>query len=432
MPAVAKTRLLLRLRRLGWRSWPERGEPDMAMPALTQSACGLRNLVASAGVPYSAVGMAAAFHGPERAHWRRLALTHGSLGLAALVADRPIRRFSITRRDISIAAGLGGGLFAASSLADIIAQKFMPELSKNLNKNEKDLYATSSMINPLLMFALLTLVIAPGEELFWRRLLQQQLTQRYGTRGGTALTNAIYCAAHVGTGNLAVTGGATCMGIMLSLMRANGASTERLALTHALWVTLTLQRIRYLNDRRLKAQGEKMSATEAHPLEREGVIDMPVFTDGSSAGRKVTQWGRFVQLVNNVAHVALYEKTRGRLGGRMLGNKVAILTTTKRRNGEPYSVPVFAYRDGRDVIIVASYRGSVEHPAWFRNLLANPDAVIRIGDHVWPVRARVMEGEERAAWWDRVVDGFNGYAEYQRRTSREIPIVRLAPRPGNA
>lgn len=80
-------------------------------------------------------------------------------------------------------------------------------------------------------------------------------------------------------------------------------------------------------------------------------------------GRKVSQWSRFVQLTNNSAHVALYEKSGGRLGTRMLGNQVGILTTVHRQTGEPYSVPLFTFHDGEDILIVASYRGSGGNPA---------------------------------------------------------------------
>ncbi|MFF2410525.1 nitroreductase family deazaflavin-dependent oxidoreductase [Streptomyces sp. NPDC058092] len=71
----------------------------------------------------------------------------------------------------------------------------------------------------------------------------------------------------------------------------------------------------------------------------------------------------------------------------------------------------------------------VGHPRWYRNLLANPDAVLRVGDRVRAVRARVLDADERAASWRHVVRSFKGYAEYQRRTTREIPLVRLSPQP---
>jgi deazaflavin-dependent oxidoreductase (nitroreductase family) len=141
----------------------------------------------------------------------------------------------------------------------------------------------------------------------------------------------------------------------------------------------------------------------------------------------VPRWSRLLQRAGNGVHVALYEMTGGRLGGRMLGHQVAILSIVRRPDLEPYSVPLFVFLDGADVIVVASYRGSAEHPAWFRRLLANPDAIIRVGAQAWPVRAQVMDRDDRAAWWERVVAQFAGYDKYQHRTSREIPLVRLTP-----
>jgi F420H(2)-dependent quinone reductase len=381
-------------------------------------------LVAGIGVPLSAAGMAAAFRGPDRMHWRRLALAHGSLGLVALVADRSVRRCVVTPRDVSVALRVGLGLFAASSAGDLLMRKSM----RRLNDDANTLNTVSSMISPVRMCTYLALVIAPGEELFWRGLLQDRFARRYGARDAAVLTNVLYGAAHVATGNFAVTGVAMCMGSVLSFMRANGASVERLALTHAFWVVPTLLRERARSTRGLRAEQQARTAT-IHNLGTSGEADMALFRGSTSAGREVSRWSRLVQLVNNSVHVALYEGTRGRLGTRMLGNQVGILTTIRRSGGEPYSVPLFTFRDGDDVIVVASYRGSVEHPAWFRNLLANPNAVIRIGSRAWPVQAKVMDADERAVWWERIVRRFKGYAEYQRRTTREIPMVRLTPRP---
>lgn len=362
-------------------------------------------LVAAAGVPLTTIGLATAFRGPERAHWRRLALAHGSLGLAALLSDRSLRRCALSRRDAAVALPVGLGLFAVSSFMDVRARRAVPRL----DEDAKALDAVAATAGPARMCAYLVLVIAPGEELFWRGLLQGRLAQRHGAVGAAVLTNVLYGAAHVATGNSAVTAVAVCMGGSLSLLRANGASVERLVLAHAACV------IPILLGERLRSAG---------PLGK-GAAEMA--TRGT--GRRVSRWGRLVQLANNVAHVTLYERSRGRLGTRMLGQQVGILTTAKQQDGQPYSVPLFTYRDGDDVIVVASYRGSAEHPAWFSNLMTNPDAVIRIGDRSWPVSATVLTGEERGEWWERIVSNFKGYAEYQRRTSREIPVVRLTSHP---
>lgn len=385
-----------------------------------------RTLVAVAGVPLSAVGMALAFRGPRHAHWRRLALTQGALGLAALAAGRTSRPPELTRRDLSAAASTGAALFAVGSLMDAWLRRSVPRLGEDAEA----LRTASSAAGRVRMSACLALVIAPGEELFWRGLVQDLLTQRYGAREAALMVSALYGLAHVATGNSAVTGAATGMGSTLAVLRANGASVERLALTHACWVVPTLL---WERARGARPEGRVRSTSTAVPHRAAGggeddmTASRPLRHD-APRGRAVNRWGRFAQRVNNTAHVALYERTRGRVGKRMLGNQVGILTTAGRQGGEPYSVPLFTFSDGKDMLVVASYRGSVHNPAWFRNLLADPDAVLRVADRAWPVRARVLEGDERAETWRWLVEGFKGYAAYQRRTSRELPVVRLSPR----
>ncbi|MGW6317604.1 nitroreductase/quinone reductase family protein [Streptomyces sp. NPDC055099] len=366
---------------------------------------GAPTLVAATGVPLAAAGLAAAFRGPEHAHWRTLTLAHGSLGLAALLSDRSLRGCALSRRDVAAALPVGLGLFAVGAVTDVRARRVLPRL----DADAKALDRVAATAGPARMCACLVLAIAPGEELFWRGLLQDRLTRRHGAVRAAVLTSVLYGAAHVATGNSAVTTAALCTGGSLSWLRANGASVERLALAHAAWVVPTLLWERLRDDREPGKEPAQMTTT--------------------TTGRRVSRWSRLVQRANNITHTVLYEKSRGRLGTRMLGQQVGILTTVKRQDGQPYSVPLFTYRDGDDVIVVASYRGSAQHPAWFRNLVTNPDAVVRIGDRSWPVRATVLTGAERGEWWERVAADFKGYAAYQRRTSRQIPVVRLTSRP---
>ncbi|AZM58649.1 MULTISPECIES: CPBP family intramembrane glutamic endopeptidase [unclassified Streptomyces] len=197
-------------------------------------------LLAAAGVPLAAAGLAAAFHGPRSAHWRRLALTHGTLGLAALVAQPSVRPGRLTRHDTLAAAAMSAGILLAGSFADARTRGSVERVADDAAA----LRDLSQVIGPARMCAYLALVVAPGEELFWRGLLQDRLTGRYGTGRAAVLTSALYTAAHVATGNTAVTGAAMGMGSTLSFLRARGAGVGRLALTHALWVVPTLLRER--------------------------------------------------------------------------------------------------------------------------------------------------------------------------------------------
>jgi deazaflavin-dependent oxidoreductase (nitroreductase family) len=82
------------------------------------------------------------------------------------------------------------------------------------------------------------------------------------------------------------------------------------------------------------------------------------------------------------------------------------------------------------MVVYASNAGEPRHPAWWLNLQAEPHATVQRGNEVVPVIAREAEGAERAELWDAVVRAHAGYAEYERRTSRRIPVVVLEPVPG--
>ena len=85
-------------------------------------------------------------------------------------------------------------------------------------------------------------------------------------------------------------------------------------------------------------------------------------------------------------------------------------------------------RPWHSIVVVASYGGRDRHPDWYRNLLADPEAEIQIGADRLRVRARTAGGDERRRLWERATRAYAGYAEYQARTEREIPIVVLEPR----
>lgn len=127
-------------------------------------------------------------------------------------------------------------------------------------------------------------------------------------------------------------------------------------------------------------------------------------------------------------HRAVFRASRGRLLGRAGGMPVAILGTTGRRTGRArrtmLTVPV---EDGERVVLVASYGGDRRHPAWYLNLVAEPNVTLTMGGRERPMRAREARGEERAALWARIVEAYDGYAAYQRRTERHIPVVVLEP-----
>lgn len=91
-------------------------------------------------------------------------------------------------------------------------------------------------------------------------------------------------------------------------------------------------------------------------------------------------------------------------------------------------MPLLFLRDGPKLVVIASYGGRPDHPAWYHNLVADPAVTVQIGGKRYSMVARTADPEERATWWPQVVAAYEGYAEYQSRTDREIPIVFLESR----
>ncbi len=136
-------------------------------------------------------------------------------------------------------------------------------------------------------------------------------------------------------------------------------------------------------------------------------------------------------LINRVmgAHTWVYRTTKGRLGQRLPGlYPMLLLDHVGAKSGVKRTSPLLYVRDGDDVAIVASKGGFPKNPAWFYNLRANPETTIQIGADKLPVNAHVADAKERERLWPKAVATYRGYADYQRRTDREIPIVVLSPR----
>jgi F420H(2)-dependent quinone reductase len=128
-------------------------------------------------------------------------------------------------------------------------------------------------------------------------------------------------------------------------------------------------------------------------------------------------------------HVLSYRVTHGLVGHRVPGlPAMLLLDHVGAKSGKRRTTPLVYVPDGDDVVLVASKGGHPRNPAWFHNLRAHPDTSIQIGSERRPVHARVATPEERKRLWPRVVRAYGGYAGYQRRTEREIPLVILEPR----
>jgi deazaflavin-dependent oxidoreductase (nitroreductase family) len=122
-------------------------------------------------------------------------------------------------------------------------------------------------------------------------------------------------------------------------------------------------------------------------------------------------------------HVRVYRETDGEHGYHWRGTTILLLTTTGRKSGEPRTTPLIHRTDGDRFIVVASKGGAPEHPGWYENLLANPEATIQVEAEEIPVRASTATGEERGRLWSEMTEVWPAYDDYQAKTDREIPVV---------
>jgi deazaflavin-dependent oxidoreductase (nitroreductase family) len=122
-------------------------------------------------------------------------------------------------------------------------------------------------------------------------------------------------------------------------------------------------------------------------------------------------------------HVWIYRATKGAVGARMGAANILLLTTTGRKSGAARTTPVNAFHDGDRIALIASNGGQDHHPAWYLNIVANPAVTVERKGVSETKSARVATDEEKAALWPRIVAWYPGYAKYQTRTSRDIPVV---------
>jgi len=126
-------------------------------------------------------------------------------------------------------------------------------------------------------------------------------------------------------------------------------------------------------------------------------------------------------------HSAIFRATGGAAGKRLVDNDMLLLNTRGRHTGCQHTVPLLYLRDGPNFVVFASWGGRDYHPDWYLNLLSDPSGSVQVPGARIAVVARTAVTPERELWWGRAVEAYNGYAEYQARTDREIPVVFLVP-----
>jgi deazaflavin-dependent oxidoreductase (nitroreductase family) len=127
--------------------------------------------------------------------------------------------------------------------------------------------------------------------------------------------------------------------------------------------------------------------------------------------------------------VDLYERSGGTEGTTLRGLPVIVLTTRGAKSGKIRKSPLMRVEHDGRYAAVASLGGAPQHPVWYHNVLADPHVELQDGPVKQDMTAREVTGDEKAEWWARAVAAFGDYADYQRKTDREIPVFVLEPAP---
>ncbi|MDQ0746291.1 deazaflavin-dependent oxidoreductase (nitroreductase family) [Streptomyces africanus] len=137
-----------------------------------------------------------------------------------------------------------------------------------------------------------------------------------------------------------------------------------------------------------------------------------------------TQWVR--------KQVELYESSGGTQGTTLQGSTMPVVVLTSRgaRSGKLRKTPVMRVEHEGRYAAVASLGGSPKHPVWYFNIKADPHVELQDGPVKQDMTAREVTGQEKAEWWDRAVAAYPAYADYQKKTDREIPVFVLEPADG--
>lgn len=122
-----------------------------------------------------------------------------------------------------------------------------------------------------------------------------------------------------------------------------------------------------------------------------------------------------------------YESSGGTSGTTLRGMPVVVLTTIGAKSGKVRKTPLMRVEDGGEYAVIASLGGAPKHPVWYYNVVANPSVELQDGPRKQDMVAREVTGDEKAKWWDVAVAAYPDYADYQKKTDREIPVFVLSP-----
>ncbi|MGK8520236.1 nitroreductase family deazaflavin-dependent oxidoreductase [Nocardia asteroides] len=130
----------------------------------------------------------------------------------------------------------------------------------------------------------------------------------------------------------------------------------------------------------------------------------------------------------NTQIIEEFRANQGKVGGPFAGRELLLLTSTGARSGRRRTTPLAFIRDGDDIVVVASKAGAPTNPDWFHNVSADPEVTLEIGTETLRATATpITEGPERDRLYAAMVEVMPGFAEYQEKTDRVIPVVKLTP-----
>jgi deazaflavin-dependent oxidoreductase (nitroreductase family) len=120
-----------------------------------------------------------------------------------------------------------------------------------------------------------------------------------------------------------------------------------------------------------------------------------------------------------------FRSNKGNVGGMFEGAKLLILTSTGAKSGQPNEAALGYTMDGGRFVVIASKGGAPTNPGWYHNVLANPEVTVELGGETFPARAIVAQGAERQRLFDQMVAQVPQFGEYQKNTTRQLPVVVL-------
>jgi deazaflavin-dependent oxidoreductase (nitroreductase family) len=144
------------------------------------------------------------------------------------------------------------------------------------------------------------------------------------------------------------------------------------------------------------------------------------------------QWGpgmRAIGRIGSAIHRVLYRASGRKVGGKVNGVPVALLTTRGRRTGRQYTWPIGYLVVGEDILLTGSAGGAPHHPGWYYNVQAHPRVTIEVDGVAREMIAEIQTGMDREQGWERIVREYPIFTRYQRKVARQIPVVRLRPAP---